>query len=508
MPLPAHHQLRLICALALAAAGVLLAAPAGLVPWGRLVHGALQSWPWPLLPALVSAVLLAAAALMPRHDLGAAGAAGAAAGRRGDYTAMALGLLLLAEPMVQLLVLAWNAWHPPSLASVAAVLPASTTASDAGSAAGAARLIAVALLAPVAEEAFFRGALLPWLDLAWRGVRGGRLLAMAVSSAAFAAAHGDPVQVVISLPLGLLLAHVRLRADALGGCMVAHACHNSLFLFVGPGLVSAPWMAPVLATGGAVLVSMAWLHQRRPLAAHRHLHAVAVMLGATSLIVLTYPHYRLLQDLLWVRAAHGVVVGWPVDNEVLLERLELQRRHGRLDAARRAALNDRLEALPCVRLPGGNPRQTLVLAALDPGRLAAGTRKEQAYDRLLDLSDTRARPALTAAAQALGLAHAEDFVAVLTIHPEMVPAWMPLGQDPAVCLALLEATSGHRRRMLLAALEHTFPGGVAALLLRLPAGQVGALDRRHLYGNYPGARALIERLDPERRAAWLAIEEP
>ncbi len=501
MPGATPRALRLAGALALATAGVLLASNGDLVPWGGRVHGLLPSRPWPLLPAVVSAILLAAAALMPRIQRTRPH------GARGDYTAMAVGLLLLAEPLVHLLVLGWDAWHP-SLLSVESVLPAAGATIDAGGWPGAARLLSVTVLAPVAEEAFFRGRLLPWLDAAWAPARWGRAGAMALSSLAFAVAHGDAVLVVFGLPLGLLLAHVRLRSGSLGGCMLAHACHNSLFLFVGPGLISTPWMAPVLATGGAVLVSVAWLHHRRPLSRHRHLHAVAVMLSVLSVIVLSYPFYRQLQDALWVRAAHRLVVSWRVANDVLLERLDEQRRHGRLDAGRRAALFAQLEEEPCQRLPGGNPRQTLVLAVLDAERLAAGTPATQAYDRLLDLVEARPRPAIAEAARALGLGHPEDLVAVLVIHPEVVPSWLPLPQAADACLAQLEVTAGHRRRMLLSALEHAFPGSVAGLLLRLPANRITPLDRRHLFGTYPEARMLIDRLDGERRAAWLAADAP
>jgi hypothetical protein len=68
-----------------------------------------------------------------------------------------------------------------------------------------------------------------------------------------------------------------------------------------------------------------------------------------SLIVLSYPLYRQLQNALWVRAAHQLVVHWAIATDALLDRFEEQRRHGRLDAARRAELYRRL--LLCRALP-------------------------------------------------------------------------------------------------------------------------------------------------------------
>jgi len=331
MPGSSTRSLRLNLALGFAAGAVLLAAPGDQLPWSRIVHAAFPARPWSLLPVLVSLVLLLCALLMPRTELGRKER------QAGDYTAMAVGLLLLSEPLVHLLVLWWSASHP-SLASSDAVLPGAGSTQAVSGWAGVVGIAEVSLLAPVAEEAFFRGRLLPWLDVAWRQSRWGRPAAVLVSSLAFAVAHADPMLAFITLPLGLLLAVVRLRSGAIGGCMLAHACHNSLFLFVGPGLISTPWMAPVLATGGAVLISAAWLHHRQAQAPRRHLHAVAVMLSCLSVIVLSYPLYRQLADALWVRAAHQLVVHWDIGNDTLLDRFEEQRRHGRLDGVRRAAL--------------------------------------------------------------------------------------------------------------------------------------------------------------------------
>jgi hypothetical protein len=264
----------------------------------------------------------------------------------------------------------------------------------------------------------------------------------------------------------------------------------------------------VLATGGAVLVSAAWLHHRHPHSPHRHLRAVAVMLSALSLIVLSYPLYRQLQNALWVRAAHQLVVHWAIATDGLLDRFEEQRRHGRLDAARRTELYERLCAEPCRKFQGGNPRQALMLSELDPERFARDTEQTQAYDRLLDLVETRPRDRISTAARAIGLRFPPDLVAVITVHPEVIPVWLPLTDDSDTCMAQLLATTGHHRRMLLSELEHVYPGRLDRLLLRLPAESITPLDRRHLFLNYPDARSAIDQLDAARRAAWLATSDP
>jgi membrane protease YdiL (CAAX protease family) len=506
MPGATSRTLRLALGLAIAAAAVLAAAPPELVPWGRRVHALFQRETWPALPALVSLALLLATRAMPTPRA----LAGPPAPLR-DYTAMAVGLLLLVEPLIHLVVLGWSAGHP-SLASAEAVLPIAPAYSvTSGALPAALRILTVSALVPVAEEWFFRGRLLPWLDEAWRGRRWGRAAAVTLSTLAFAAAHGEPVQALFAVPLGLLLAAVRLRAGDLAGCMLAHACHNSLFLFVGPALIGTPWMAPVLATGGAVLIASAWMHHQHPPAPDRHLRAVTLVLGAISLIVLSYPLYRRAQDWLWVHAAHQLVVYWRIDTDALLDRLDAQRRHGRLDAVRRGALYALLEQSPCQRVRGAsNPRQAEVLAELDPARLAAAA-PEQAYDLLLDLAECHGPcPGVTDAALRIGLRSPEDFAALVTRFPDCLARWLPLPACGDQCLAQLAATTGHHRRMLLTQLEHAFPGQVAAVLLRLRADQVTPVDRRHLFGNYEDAPRLIAQLaatDPERARAWMPAAE-
>lgn len=452
---------------------------------------------WPALPALVSLLLLLAVRILPADTRPVPAVP---RDERRDYTAFAVGLLLLVEPLMHLGLLAWGGWFP-SASSRDAVLPMPVfgAASPAPWWAGALNILTLSVLVPVAEEFFFRGRLLGWLSKTW-----GVLPAVSFTTLAFAAAHGSAVQALVAVPLGLLLAFIRFKTGDLGGCILAHACHNSLFLFVGPMLIGMPWAAPLLALGGVILLAAAWMHHAAPAARYRHLRAVGAVVAAAAVIMATFPFYRRVQDMLWVTAAHRVVTQWIVGNDVLLRRLDHQERRGRLTPMRRDALYDRLCNEPCQQLRGGNPRQSLVLAQLDPMRFANGA-VGHAYDALLDLGD----PHLTwdrvaTSARRLGYLRPDDFAAVVTVSPELLVQWLPLPHHAADGVAQLIATTGPRRRMLLAAWERAFPGRVAELIFSLPATQMTPLDRRHLFAHYPDARELLEALsrsDPERARA-------
>ncbi|MCC5970329.1 MAG: exosortase E/protease, VPEID-CTERM system [Pararhodobacter sp.] len=84
-----------------------------------------------------------------------------------------------------------------------------------------ARLLGTMLLVPVVEELFFRGYLLGRLDF---GGIAGRIFAVAVSSALFAALHGRPVD---AFAAGVVFALVMLRRNRLGDAMTAHIVANS-----------------------------------------------------------------------------------------------------------------------------------------------------------------------------------------------------------------------------------------------------------------------------------------
>ncbi|MDZ4093552.1 MAG: exosortase E/protease, VPEID-CTERM system [Paracoccaceae bacterium] len=83
-----------------------------------------------------------------------------------------------------------------------------------------ARLLGTVLLVPMVEELFFRGYLLTRLD---RGGLGMRLLAIAASSAVFAALHGRWLAAGLA---GVALALVMLRRGRVSDAITAHVCAN------------------------------------------------------------------------------------------------------------------------------------------------------------------------------------------------------------------------------------------------------------------------------------------
>ncbi len=86
-----------------------------------------------------------------------------------------------------------------------------------------ASLAVMALLAPLAEEAVFRGLLYGWVAGRW-----GTTVAWFVSSILFAAAHVEPAHVLLVLPLGLWFGWLRQRTDSLWPSLVAHIVNNGL----------------------------------------------------------------------------------------------------------------------------------------------------------------------------------------------------------------------------------------------------------------------------------------
>ena len=82
-------------------------------------------------------------------------------------------------------------------------------------------LFAFALLAPVVEELVFRGLLYGWIESRW-----GSVVALVVSSLAFAGAHYEPAHIVLVLPLGFLFGWLRRRTNSLAPSLVSHIVNN------------------------------------------------------------------------------------------------------------------------------------------------------------------------------------------------------------------------------------------------------------------------------------------
>lgn len=82
-------------------------------------------------------------------------------------------------------------------------------------------LVAFALLAPLVEELVFRGLLYGWVESRW-----GSMVALVVSSLAFAGAHYEPAHIVLVLPLGFLFGWLRRRTNSLVPSLVSHIVNN------------------------------------------------------------------------------------------------------------------------------------------------------------------------------------------------------------------------------------------------------------------------------------------
>lgn len=131
-------------------------------------------------------------------------------------------------------------------------------------------LFTLALVAPVTEEALFRGLLLPAFAGRW-----GRWPALVLSSALFALFHFNVWQALPAFLAGLYLGHLYLATGSLLAPVVAHGLFNGLPVVLaagglavpgynapagpGPGDL-APW--PLAAAAAAVLAAGLWLTRR------------------------------------------------------------------------------------------------------------------------------------------------------------------------------------------------------------------------------------------------------
>ncbi len=465
---------------------------------------------WPVLPALISLLLLLAVWLIPPASKPRRRIAPVVR----DETAMAVGALLLCEPLMHIGFLWWSGSHPTAV-SRDAVFPIPMLGGLATVPwwAGIATILTVSVLVPVAEECFFRGRLLDLLRYWFDGHRFATVWAVSLTTLAFAAAHGSEVQALFALPLGLLLALIRLRSGGIGGCILAHACHNSMFLFLGPMLFAKPWVAPLLALSGVMLIAAAWTDHpatsNRPRVPNRWRPFVAVFAVIIAVVVIrfTASTYHYVQDRLWAAAAHTLITKWYVDNDVLINRIHYQSYRGRLNNERRNTLYDLLVENPCPSFEDGNPRQTQVLAQLDPERFAAEVTDEAIFDSLYDLSTCRATwKNIAIAARILAARSPQELTAVALSEPTCLVQWFDISQNYDLCVGQLLISEGPVRKRLLAACERAFPGRVPDILFALPIDKITPIDRRHLFYNYPNdARErlrILSETDPAKALAF------
>src|SRR6185503_5853530 len=82
-----------------------------------------------------------------------------------------------------------------------------------------------AVLAPIVEEAFFRGFLFQGFRQKYGWIR-----AMLLSSAIFAAAHLDPVSLIPTFILGLVLAYLFQRSNSVWPGIILHFLVNAFGL--------------------------------------------------------------------------------------------------------------------------------------------------------------------------------------------------------------------------------------------------------------------------------------
>lgn len=102
-------------------------------------------------------------------------------------------------------------------------------------------LATMVLLAPIGEEALLRGVAYPALRRHWPP-----LAAAFVTAAVFALLHGNLVQIVLTVPLGILLAYVYEACQRLWPVIAIHALFNALALVIPTDIAAS------LATAGGV----------------------------------------------------------------------------------------------------------------------------------------------------------------------------------------------------------------------------------------------------------------
>ena len=113
-------------------------------------------------------------------------------------------------------------------------------------------LLTAVILAPLGEESLLRGIAFPALRRHWPP-----LASAFVTAAVFSVLHGNLVQIVLTVPLGILLAFVYEGAQRLWPVVTAHVLFNLAGFLVPKQLVAVlanPAMVLVLAAAALLLL--------------------------------------------------------------------------------------------------------------------------------------------------------------------------------------------------------------------------------------------------------------
>jgi len=472
-------QVREAVAIALAVAGVALVFP--LLPWNDVL-AAWQEARWiPWIAIVTATLLIVAGLLLPRA---------APPVRAGWHpTALGLGAVLCLEPLLQLCLLAFFA-HFPVAEAAPLLLP------ELGSHGWRAwvAIFAFAIILPAAsEEFFFRARLLPFLAR-----RLGTVSAVSLSTLFFAAAHGNPIQVVVGCVVGLVLALVFIRTRNCYACIAGHALHNLFYALHGGGALIDPWLGLWSALGGVWLLAFAAGHRAEGFRPRPF--ALVAGIGMAAVLALLPLHRQ--HHLGWWADGIAHLMARHPRSVAVFRRLEHLEARGLVDADRRRLIADRTAALP----EDVGEIRTWVLAAWGPERLALDD-AEAAYRRLRDLA---AYPHPSArvgdAALHLGSRHPEGFLAIAIEEGGWLATVLPLPERGEALRRVCYRLDRRDRLRFVSAVRQAY--GVEPCLdwlLGFDPAWVGPRERYYLRRNLPGHAAALEALrrrDPERAAAW------
>ena len=121
-----------------------------------------------------------------------------------------------------------------------------TQASQSPGITGIGVVFAIVVLAPLAEELFFRGWLFHGVQHVW-----GTAAAVVGTALAFSLVHADPAHIFAILPLAFWLSWMRAATGSIWPCILAHFINNSLWVISARGGSTAAQVP-----GWAILLSL------------------------------------------------------------------------------------------------------------------------------------------------------------------------------------------------------------------------------------------------------------